>query len=490
MSDRVIVVGGGLAGLATGIYAQRNGYHAVVLERNDQPGGVCASWEREGFRFDGGMHWLLGAVPGHPYYGLYAETGALDRVEVEPIEHLMTLVDEATGASLPITSDLDDLLARVAERFPEDDALVQDLVAFARQLSGFDPTLDGSRIGGGMRSADPDLIALVRHRGDLGALAERSHHRVIREGLLGDADLPVASLAATLSALEDRALARVIGGPRALALGMVDRLTAMGGELRLDADVASIVVEDERAVGVELADGEQIRGDHVISAAPGHTTIFRLLGGQYTSREIRDMYGSWPVSPGPVVLSVGVDRVFHDAPVETRLLLSPPWPVAHRDVTRLRVRATPDGAPEGQSVLQVLFDHDYDFWSELHHTPSGYDQAKRRVASHVLLRLERWFPNLRHHVAVLDVATPYTYWRYTRAWRGSHVGWLPCAELTRCSVPRRIPGLAGFSMAGQWVEPGGGVPTVIVSGRAVIRDLCNLDGRRFLELGEEDPGRG
>jgi phytoene dehydrogenase-like protein len=44
-------------------------------------------------------------------------------------------------------------------------------------------------------------------------------------------------------------------------------------------------------------------------------------------------------------------------------------------------------------------------------------------------------------------------------------------------VQKRLPGLSGFYMAGQWVEPGGGVPPALMSGRQVIQLLCE-DARR------------
>ena len=46
-------------------------------------------------------------------------------------------------------------------------------------------------------------------------------------------------------------------------------------------------------------------------------------------------------------------------------------------------------------------------------------------------------------------------------------------------MPHTLPGLDGFYVAGQWVEPGGGVPTAAVSGRNLPRLLCARDGKRF-----------
>ncbi len=489
MGDRIVIVGGGLAGLSAGVHAQRNGYRTTILERHDAPGGVCTAWDRYGYTFDGCIRWLMGAADGHPFHELYAATGALDQVRLEPIRHLTTYTDEATGTSLPVTHDLDRLVADVAQISSASDvALVEDLVGVARRLRGLRPAVDGTPVFSWLRSDSRELQELVRHREPVSDWAARSEHRLLREGLFGGHEaLPVAFLAAMLAELEGGAMARPVEGSRAFSKGIADRFVAEGGELRLGADVAKIVVENDTAVGVELTDGEVVRADHVISAAPGHTTIFKLLGGRYTTRQIRDMYTSWPVSSGMVVLSVGLNRTWADAEADRQLLLSPSWTIGPRTVESLSMRMSSAGAgsaPPGASVLQVRFEHDYDFWSELHHLPADYDRAKRQVTGHLLRRLERWLPGLRYHVHVWDVATPYTFWRVTRAWRGAYSGWLPRAGGRPVPVRREVDGLDRLHLAGQWVEPGGGVPAVLASGRAVVRDVCREDGRRFSDLTE------
>ena len=51
------------------------------------------------------------------------------------------------------------------------------------------------------------------------------------------------------------------------------------------------------------------------------------------------------------------------------------------------------------------------------------------------------------------------------------MGWLPTATQLQTALPRTLPGLSGFVMAGQWVVPGGGVPTCLQSGRDAVRIL-------------------
>ena len=81
---------------------------------------------------------------------------------------------------------------------------------------------------------------------------------------------------------------------------------------------------------------------------------------------------------------------------------------------------------------------------------------------------------------MVDVATPITYERYTGNWKGSMEGWLLTTETIKTAMGRgmdkTLPGLDNFYMAGQWVQPGGGVPTAAESGRSAIELICKRDG--------------
>ncbi len=69
----------------------------------------------------------------------------------------------------------------------------------------------------------------------------------------------------------------------------------LGDEIDYGVRVYRVLVEDDRAVGVRLADGTEHRADLVISAADGHATIFDMLQGKYVDDEIRATYDEWPI---------------------------------------------------------------------------------------------------------------------------------------------------------------------------------------------------
>ena len=78
-----------------------------------------------------------------------------------------------------------------------------------------------------------------------------------------------------------------------------------------------------------------------------------------------------------------------------------------------------------------------------------------------------------------DVSTPATLIRYTDNWKGSFEGWQPDPGTMMMRVDKTLPGLKEFYMISQWVNPGGGLPPAILSGRNVTQIICKQAGKKF-----------
>ncbi|MHA2309757.1 MAG: phytoene desaturase family protein, partial [Candidatus Heimdallarchaeaceae archaeon] len=137
-------------------------------------------------------------------------------------------------------------------------------------------------------------------------------------------------------------------------------------------------------------------------------------------------------------------------------------------------------APEGKTVIQVDFETDWEYWFELRKEISKYRDTKKILSEEVLSWLEKRYPGITEQVEVIDVATPYTYWRYTLNQKGSYMGFLPSAKTFLDTVEKQLPGLENFYMAGQWSMSTGGVQPVIYSGKHVIQMLCCNEKRDFV----------
>src|SRR3974377_1043369 len=87
-TDRIIIIGAGVAGLSCGCYLQMNGYRTMILEANALPGGLCTGWERGPYVFDGCLRWLVGTNPSSAFHQVWRELGAIAGPGIPPHHEL------------------------------------------------------------------------------------------------------------------------------------------------------------------------------------------------------------------------------------------------------------------------------------------------------------------------------------------------------------------------------------------------------------------
>jgi phytoene dehydrogenase-like protein len=299
-------------------------------------------------------------------------------------------------------------------------------------------------------------------------------------------EVPVWFLFMLLALLADGQMGLLEGGCLDFVLPIEKRYKELGGQVTYKATVEEIIVENDRAVGVRLADGAasptEHRADAVISAADGYSTIFKMLGGRYVNEKIKHRYQNWELIRPFVMVSYGVAQEFKDQPHLDIIMLERPITVGNHSAEGIMIRIfnySDRFAPSGKTVVQAAFETEWEFWRELREDRARYDAEKERVAAELLERLEAHYPGLSSQVEMTDVATPYTTWRYTRNHKGTYMGWLPTPETVNTRIERTLPGLSNFYMAGQWVMPGGGVPPSLYSGQHAVQLLCHQDGKPF-----------
>jgi phytoene desaturase len=491
----MIIIGAGLAGLSTGCYAQMNGYRSHIFEHHTVPGGVAACWKRKGYLIDGGIHFIMSHKPGTALYKLYCELGTAQANRFLDLTTYGRFIDEASGRSVKVTQDLD-RLARDLRAFSSADArAIDELIAGARAMQG----LDMSEMG---MSKPPELMSPLDQLKEMWGMRRvfkyftgkyarsvADYARDVQDPWLREfiknlflPEVPVWFIFMVLGLLADGQMGLLEGGSLSFVRPIEKRYKDLGGQVTYKATVEEILVENDRAVGVRLVDGSQHRADVVVSAADGYSTIFKMLGGRYVDEKIENRYENWKLIRPLVMVSLGVARQFTGEPWLSIIKLESPFTVGTQAIDGLSLRLfnySPEFAPPGKTVVQAAFETEWDFWNELQKDRSRYEAEKERVAAEVLERLEVHYPGLSSQVEMSDVATPFTAWRYTLNHKGSYMGWLPTPDVILTSIPRTLPGLDNFYMAGQWVLPGGGVPPCLYSGRHVVQILCRQDGKPF-----------
>jgi phytoene dehydrogenase-like protein len=282
--------------------------------------------------------------------------------------------------------------------------------------------------------------------------------------------------------LADGQLGLLEGGSLNFILPIEKHYRNLGGQVTYGATVEKILVENGRAVGVRLVDGSEHRADIVVSAADGYSTIFKMLDGRYVDGEIEKRYRNWKLTRPLVMISFGVTREFKGESSLNLIKLERPITTGSKAIDGITIRIfnySEGFAPPGKTVVQIIFETDFDWWNELQKDRPSYEAEKKRVADQVLERLEARYPGISSQVEMIDVATPYTWWRYTRNNKGAYQGWLMSSEIINSHIKKTLPGLSNFFMAGQWATPGGGVISSLYSGRHLVQILCHRDGKQF-----------
>jgi len=496
MGKSIIIIGGGLAGLAAGCYGRMNGYQTSIFEMHNMAGGVCTAWKRKGYTIDGAMNTLTGTKPGTSFYRFWEELGAAQKWRICNHDQYILLENE-DGKIFTMYSDIDRLEQQMMEFAPEDEVVIRECCKAIRNCKRIEMPVDKPQELYGVLDYIKMLKALptLRLLQKWGRISTADHNRRFKNpfmrkvfGIHPEAEyleMPALSLFSMLAWLDQKDGGYVIGGALALVSYIQQRYLDLGGELHLKSKVEKILVENNKAVGIRLADSTEHRGDVIISAADGHATIFDMLDGKYIDDKIRGYYDNLPLRQPLVYIGLGVARRFDDVPSSTEGLhfpLEEPVIIAGKEHDRLGVQIfnfDPTLAPEGKTVVRVYFITDYDYWEKLYSEPEQYKAEKERIADTVITILDKRFPGLADQVEMRDVATPMTWVRYTGNWRGAYEGWMMTPKTFMHQWSKTLPGLDNFYMAGQWVVLGS-MPTAVMSGRQAIQIICNKDKKKFV----------
>ncbi len=498
MKRSIIIIGAGVAGLSAGCYGQMNGYDTQIFEMHSLPGGLCTSWKRKGYVFDGCIHWLVGSKNGSSMNRIWQELGAVQGRQMVHHEEFIRF-QNADGKVFILYANVDRLEQHLLELSPADSQNIRKLCGLIRKFARLgDVVMEGpTRAAGGnllegirrlwaTAALMPDMIQYSKL--SIQTFSERLTDPFLRQALahvFGSPDFPLIALLMTMAWQHNQDAGYPIGGSLAFAQAIAQRYLGLGGQIHYQSRVDKILVENHRAVGVRLTDGSEHRADVVISAADGHATIFDMLEGQYVDDKIRGYYRDLPIFAPIIQVSLGIHRDLADQPHTVQYELAEPLQIAEkarRSIGFKHYGYDPTIAPTGKSVVTTMFDSSHAYWQELAQEPERYDAEKQDIAIKVIEQLERHYPGITRQIEVVDVATPLTFERYTGNWQGSMEGWLPTTKTSSMMITgmsKTLPGLENFYMVGQWVEPGGGLPPAALSGRRVIDMICKKDGLSF-----------
>jgi len=489
----ILIIGGGVAGLSSGIYGQMNGFDTHILEMHTLPGGQCTAWERGGYHFDYCLHWLVGSRR-NVYNDIWRETNVItDAVQVVNSE-IYSLTVDTTHGSFYIYSNIDRWQEYLIARAPEDEQAIRKMCGHMKQCVKLEPfekapacrsIWDYTRV----LFTQGSLLWLMMRYGKMSSKEYLESLNLKNESLrfflmklFGERKFSALVIIMMLAWFHDQNAGYLIGGSLPLAKRMAHRYRELGGKLSCGKKVSRILVENNKAVGVKLVDGKELRADIVISAADGHSTLYDMLEGKYMSTILEKAYKTFALFTPLVQVSFGVNDVIRSETVVTSYW-QPPFTLGTQQVNEgytimNQSQHDPTLAPVGKTSLVLRFESPWEMWETK--SKEEYEVEKKRIGEDAIALLEKHYPGIGKKIEVIDVCTPLTGYWYTGVWKGAYEGFMPEGNVIMTSMPDRLPGLHNFYMIGQWVFPGGGLPPAAQSGKWIIQTICKEDRKPFL----------
>ena len=494
--EKIVIIGGGIAGLSAGIYAQRNGFQSLILEKHRIPGGQCTGWDRGGYHIDGCIHWLTGTKEGSPLNRLWNEVGALDGVEIVHPDSFLCF--EQDGQRACILRDIDKLQQHWTELSPADADTIREFCQDVRLLQSFSFPVDKPQDLMGPLEKLKTLLSM-RNAGQIlqkygrmtiREFAERFRCPAIREGFgaMAPTWYNAAMIFFAIAAFTADEASIPAGGSRALARRMTDTYLRLGGRVETSCEVSNVEIHRRQVQSLQAADGRSFAADFVIAACDAHHLYHTLLQNRYPDRAFESRFANptdYPLA-SEVLVAIGfkgrVEDLNEPMPWSVSFPIEP-IAVNRRPIFRLTVKQfshEPGFAPQGETLLICdinQYDDDFDAWTRL--GSEEYRGEKQRIGAEVIAALETRFPAMRGRLVLLDVATPATYERYCNAHRGAFMAFFPTVKGKMMSHSGKIKGLDNMVLSSQWLQPPGGLPTALMAGRNAIMRLCRRTGRSF-----------
>jgi phytoene dehydrogenase-like protein len=511
----VVVIGAGIAGLTSSALLARAGLAVVLIEEQPKPGGYLASFRRNGYVFDSSIQWL----------NQCNKRGLVNRVFEHigpdfPLCRNMTRIRryKGTGFDYVLTCEPEILRDQLISDHPEDEPGIVRFFEDCRRIGmHFDKLNVCMRVIETMSPGEKLRFGLKMTRWTAPVWkyfrmpAEEGLARYFRtEGMkrifcseetFMNMIMPICwAYTGDIQAPPD-------GGTGAFADWLCKQIEAASSRIILNTAVEKILVENKRAVGVSLSNGHRISSRYVIATCdlqhlyenmlPARTVPDRLI------RNIRqtDLY------PSSVAVFLGLDRdiaglglheemmcITEDCAARTDHLGNDPRKVSL--IVQAPSVRDPSLAPPGKSTLTIhcaarMEQEDHWKTDRGFHRGQAYRAVKEDYARILINRVEQAMGvDLLRHIEVSEIATPVTYWRYSRNRGGSTMGQKPTMKNITGRVAHYHTPVRNLLLGGHWAEYGGGIPIAVkAAANASLLVLKETNEKEFTALRDVLDGR-
>ncbi|MEM7431447.1 MAG: NAD(P)/FAD-dependent oxidoreductase [Pseudomonadota bacterium] len=283
-----LVIGSGMGGLTTAALLSDLGWRVAVLEQHYTAGGYTHSYERNGYEWDVGVHYIgdVGAPTRTRKMFDFLSDGQLQWAPMDDEYDRFYVGDKVFNAIAGRQAFRDNLV----RQFPDEEAAIERYMELLQEVGG---ALNAHGMEKVMKpwqralSAPYTKLKKPKHlyRTTYEVLSELTDNADLIAticGQWGDMGLPPKQSAFMVHSMIARHYLYggyyPVGGSWKIAETIIPKIQTSGGEVFTYARVNEILVEDGKVVGVEMSDGHRIDCHCVVSSAGVINTFGHLLG--------------------------------------------------------------------------------------------------------------------------------------------------------------------------------------------------------------------
>ncbi len=487
MTERVIVVGGGLGGLSAAVALAQKNIPVTLLEAQPHVGGYAVSYSRQGWTFDPALHVTAAGGAGQEFRRLLDGLGLGDAVRFLHLPEGFRVRLGSFDFSFP--NDYETIFERLTDAFPEEREglrlfrrdLEEHVAAYAplfdadvskwRSVPAFLPRLPAFL----KHSATPTRDYLARFVRDP-RLAALLYQCSVFMGIPAD-EFPAVNFMMMFHVLFGGGLTTIAGGGRNLSRALERRLIELGGEVVCRCPVARITLENGKAVSVRTKAGTDYPAAAVVAGVNLPVLAHELIGDEHLPASWLKGLEQLKPSLSVLVLSLGLDCSPRDVGIAHHLTMV--FPDADIDACMRRQRGgrtvegfsvtahavtEPGIAPPERSTVVVAAGTDPEAWIGL--GDEEYRRAKGEAVAGIMAQLETLYPGIGARVRVTDLATPRTMRRYTGNPSGAILGFACRMGVHRPLLAASNIPVHRLALASAWTDKMGGFLQVVKAGVA------------------------